>query len=177
MSTAVVCAAFDPVADDAVETLRGQVEAAGHRARRSHRPHLTLAAARVAEVEAVVSVAAAVAVRHAPIPVQMQELGAFRDSVLWVAPAASDALRSLQRDVYDSLVAAGWPSAFGVQSEPDRWVAHCTLASRLPRSAARRLLRGPFTPFPATVEALAVIVVGGQGDIAHFPLTAPPPSR
>jgi 2'-5' RNA ligase len=173
VTTAVVCAAFDAAADDAVEALRQQVEAAGQRARRSHRPHLTLGAAR-ASVESVTAVAAQVAARHAPIPLQMKQLGAFRDSVLWVAPAPCDALRSLQRDVHDSLLAAGWPPAFGAQSEPGRWVAHCTLASRLPHPATRRLLRAPFTPFPATVDALAVIVVGGRGDVAHLPLTSLP---
>ena len=51
MKTAVVCAALDAAADAEVEQLRLRVEAAGHCARRNHRPHFTLSAARVEDVE------------------------------------------------------------------------------------------------------------------------------
>jgi 2'-5' RNA ligase len=167
--TAVLCAAFDAAADAALDRLRDQVEAAGHRVRRAHRPHVTLTAARVDQLDEVIDVAAAVAARHAPIPLTMATLDSFGSGVLFVAPTDSAALRTLQRDAHRTM-AARRPPAFGPQSEPDRWVAHCTLATRLDRAQVRDLRRAPFEPFAATVDAIAVIVVGGHGDIARVPL-------
>ena len=63
-----------------------------------------------------------------------------------------------------------WPPAFGAQSDPADWVPHCTLASRARRGTVARFVRRPFSPFPATVDALAVILVGGRGDVARLPL-------
>jgi 2'-5' RNA ligase len=167
--TAVVCAAFDPAADAAVEGLRDRVEAAGHRVRRAHRPHFTLTAARVDDVGAVVAGAAEVAARHAPVPLTMTGLGSFPSGVLFVAPNDSQPLSDLQRDAYETL-RRHWPPAFGPQSAPGQWVPHCTLATRLPRPALRDLRREPVPPFAATVDALVVIVVGGRGDVARLPL-------
>jgi 2'-5' RNA ligase len=164
--TAVVSAAFDPATDAVVERLREGVEAAGHRVRRAHRPHLTLAAARVDDVETVAALTREIAARHAPIPLTMSGLGSFPSGVLFVATEALPELQELQRDAYDTLTAR-WPPAFGPQSEPASWVPHVTLATRLPRPALRRLREIPLEPYPATVDALAVIVVGGQGDAAY----------
>jgi 2'-5' RNA ligase len=174
MPVAVVCAAFDPATDAAVEDLRAEVEAAEQGVRRAHRPHLTLAAARVADVAAVVAIAAAVAGRHDPVPLTMTGFGSFPSGVLFVEPARSTALRDLQRDAHRSLVVAGYPPAFGAQSEPDSWIPHCTLATRVERSRLADLVTRSFSPLPATVDALAVIVVGGRGDAAHFPLRTRP---
>jgi 2'-5' RNA ligase len=169
---AVVCAAFDAATDDAIEGLRAGAEAAGLRVRRAHRPHLTLSAARVtgAEVDAVTAVAGAVAARHSPAALTMTELGRFPSGVLWVGAAPSDALRDLQRDVVGTLSEAGWPPAFGSQSDPSRWIPHCTLATRVPGPMLTQQVRAPFTRFSASVDALAVILVGGHGDVARLPL-------
>jgi 2'-5' RNA ligase len=169
VATAVVCAAFDPLADAAIDRLRDQVEAAGHPVRRAHRPHLTLTAARVDDPDEVVTVAAEVAARHQPITLTMAALSSFGSGVLFVAPHDSPALRSLQRDAYDTM-RAHWPPAFGARTAPHDWVAHCTLATRLPASAVRTLPDMPFEPFAATVDAGAVILVGGRGDVARIPL-------
>jgi 2'-5' RNA ligase len=169
--TVVLCAAFDAVADAAIDRLRDQVEAAGHPTRRTHRPHFTLSAARLADADEAVAVAAEVAARHAPIPLTMAAFGSFASGVLFVAPDESVALRALHRDVHETM-RGHWAPAFGPQSAPDRWIAHCTLATRLSRSELRTLRRSPFEPFRATVDALAVIVVGDRGDLAHIPLAA-----
>jgi 2'-5' RNA ligase len=170
MPVAVVCAAFDAAADAVIEELRARIEAAGPRVRRAHRPHLTLAAARVADVDEVVARAAGVAARHRPIRLTMTELGSFPSGVVFVGPEPSEALRGLQRDAYETLVTAGLAPAFGEQSDPARWVAHCTLATRVPPGVRDRLLGQGLQPFGATVEALAVILVGGHGDVAQLPL-------
>ena len=165
--TLVVCAAFDPITDAAIEALRDRVAAAGHRVRRAHRPHLTLTAARTPDVDDLAVLVAEVAARHAPIQLTMGALGSFPSGVLFVATDDSAALRKLQRDAYDT-VGERWRPAFGAQSAPDDWVAHCTLATRLPRPALRTLRDMPFDPFPATVDALSLIAVGGSGDLARF---------
>jgi 2'-5' RNA ligase len=171
--TLVVCAAFDAAGDGAIERLRDRVAAAGHRVRRAHRPHLTLTAARTPDADDLAAVVAEVAARHAPIPLAMRGFGSFPSGVLFVATEDPAALRELQRDAYDTL-ARRWRPAFGPQSAPDDWVAHCTLATRVPRPALRALRAGPFDPFPAVVAELAVIAVGGTGDVVRFPLAGSP---
>lgn len=169
MTTAVVCAAFDAAGDDHVERLRRVAERAGLRVRRAHRPHLTLTAARVDEPAAVVTRAGEVAGRHAPTTLTATGLGSFDSGVLFVAVTATDPLHALQRDAHATLAAA-WPPAFGVQSRPGEWVAHCTLATRVPPRVLRELTATRFEPFPLVVDALAVIEVGGRGDVARLPL-------
>ncbi|HKC29539.1 MAG TPA: 2'-5' RNA ligase family protein [Jatrophihabitans sp.] len=180
--TAVVCAAFDPELDTAVYALRDVVRDAGVPLppRPPHRPHFSLAAARVhrgEELDRVVAVAAEVAARHAPVPIALTEVGRFgRAGVLWLGPAANHGLPALQRDVYRSLKHAGWPSAFGERSAPRLWVPHLTLATRVAKPLLRDVqetVEQGYQPIRGEVDALAVILVGGRGDIAHLPLNPP----
>jgi 2'-5' RNA ligase len=177
--TAVVCAAFEAAMDDAVYALRDVVRDAGVPLppRPPHRPHFSLAAARVQqgeELDRVVAVAADVAARHEPIPLVLTEVGRFgRAGALWLGPAANRGLPLLQRDVYRSLKQAGWPSAFGERSAPRQWVAHLTLATRVAKPLLRDVqgvVQARYQPIRGKVDALAVILVGGRGDIAHLPL-------
>jgi 2'-5' RNA ligase len=146
-----------------------------------HRPHFTLSAARVprgTELDRVCEVAAEVARSHAPIPLALTEVGRFgRAGALWLGPAPSHGLPDLHRDVYRSLKHAGWPPAFGERSAPNLWVPHCTLATRVPKPRLRELqelVESRYEPIRATVDALAVILVGGRGDVARFPLSSGP---
>ena len=177
--TAVVCAAFDPRLDEQILGVRERVRAAGIVLpdRPPHRPHLSLAAARVergAELDRVLAVAAGVAAEQAPVPVVLSELGRFgRAGALWLGPAPSGALPALQRAVHRALLDAGWESAFGERSEPQQWVPHCTLAVRVPKPQLRRVqdaVAGGYRPLHGVVDALATILVGGRGDLAHAPL-------
>jgi 2'-5' RNA ligase len=93
-------------------------------------------------------------------------LGSFPSGVLFVAPGDCPALRVLQRDAYDTL-RRRWPPAFGRQSAPDDWTPHCTLATRLRSPELRALRASAFEPFPATVDTLTVIAVGGWSDLAR----------
>jgi 2'-5' RNA ligase len=166
--TAVVVAAFDPAADAVIEQLRDRMAADGLAVRRAHRPHVTLAAARVDDPVDVVAAAGTVAARHSAAQLTITALDAFPRGVLWLRPAPSTALADLQRDAHDTL-AARWPPAFG--NRP--WTAHCTLAARVPPAALTRWRSTPIEPFAATIEALAVILVGGRGDVAHLPIARP----
>jgi 2'-5' RNA ligase len=181
--TAVVCAAFDADLDEAVFALRDVVRESGVPLppRPPHRPHFSLAAARVErgpELDRVVALASEVAARHQPIPIVLTEVGRFgRAGALWLGPAANHGLPALQRDVYRSLKHAGWPSAFGERSAPNLWVAHLTLATRVAKPLLRDVqqrVQDQYRPIRGTVDALAVILVGGRGDIARLPLTPNP---
>jgi 2'-5' RNA ligase len=130
---------------------------------------------RGAELAAVVDVAAQVAGRHAAIDVAFDQVGRFgRAGVVWLGPSRTPAaLHALQRDADASLQAAGWPPAFGERSAPAQWVAHCTLATRIPKPQLRALqatVRAGYRPIQARVDALAVILVGGRGDTAYVRL-------
>jgi 2'-5' RNA ligase len=180
MVTAVVCAAFDPATDEAIYAVRERVRTAGISTlpeRPPHRPHFSLTAARVSpgpELDRVLAVAAEVAAAHEPVPIVLSEVGRFgRAGALWLGPAPNRGLPALHRDVYRTLKQAGWPPAFGERSAPRLWVAHCTLATRVPKPQLRdvqaAVLDG-YRPIRGTVDALAVILVGGRGDVGYAPL-------
>lgn len=180
MVTAVVCAAFDPGTDDAIYGVRELVRAAGIDLppRPPHRPHFSLAAARVAlgvELDRVIAVAGAIAGAHRPIDLVLSEVGRFgRAGVVWLGPADSPALATLQRDVASALSDAGWPAAFGERSDPGGWVPHCTLATRVPKPQLRDVqaaVRSQYRPIRGTVDALATILVGGRGDVGYASLS------
>ena len=176
--TAVVCAAFDPATDEAILAVREIVRTAGVRLpdRPPHRPHFSLGAARVPRVDLprVVEVARAVAALHGPVPLRLGEVGRFgRAGVVWLGPSPSAQLQTLQRDVDAALQSDGWPRAFGERSDPVQWIAHCTLATRVPKPLLRKVqaeVQRSYRPIAATVDALATILVGGSGDVAHAPL-------
>ena len=175
--TAVVCAAFDAAIDDAVYALRDVVRAAGVPlpARAPHRPHFSLSAARVPnnELPDVVATATEVAARHQPVPIALTEVGRFgRAGALWLGPAANRGLPALHKDAYRTLKRR-WPPAFGERSAPNLWVPHCTLATRVAKPLLRDVqatIERDYQPIRGTIDALAVILVGGRGDVAHLPL-------
>jgi 2'-5' RNA ligase len=183
MVTAVVCAAFHAATDAAVLAARGLVRAAGVNVPQQprHRPHVSLAAARVMqgdELDRLVTVAAAVAHSHEPFELVLDDVGSFtRAGVLWLRPAPSPRLTRLQGAVAIALAEAGWPPAFGERSDPAAWVPHCTLATRLPKRLCevQAAVRTQFRPIQGRVDALATILVGGHSDVGHARLYVPVP--
>jgi 2'-5' RNA ligase len=179
--TAVVCAALDSAADREVRRCRHRLTAAGLPVRPPrHRPHLTLGAVRLpeADVPAVAEVAARVASAQSLFPLRLDHLGVFAQGTLWLGPRPSSALDELQAAVDAALAAAGWERAFGRQTEPAEWTPHVTLANRLTShdlGRAVELLSAGFRPVRGAVDALAVIMVGGEGDVALTALA--PPAR
>jgi 2'-5' RNA ligase len=175
--TAVVCAAFDAALDEAVFALRDVVREAGVPLPPlpPHRPHFSLSAARVPreDLDEVVAIAGEVAARHPPVPIVLTEVGRFgRAGALWLGPAPNRGLPALHKDVYRTLKRR-WPPAFGERSAPNLWVAHLTLATRVAKPLLRDVqhqLQDGYRPIRGNVDALAVILVGGRGDVAHLPL-------
>ncbi|HJQ44065.1 MAG TPA: 2'-5' RNA ligase family protein [Jatrophihabitantaceae bacterium] len=178
--TAVVCAAFDPQTDAAILDVRSRVRSAGITLpdQPPHRPHFSLTAARIERdsLDAVLAMAGEVAARHEPVPIVFTEVGRFgRAGALWLGPAPNRGLPALQKDVYRTLKRAGFEPAFGEQTAPNLWVAHCTLATRVPKPQLRDVqatVAERFDPIRGTVDALATILVGGRGDVAHVRLGA-----
>lgn len=175
----MVCAAFDPATDTAVLAVRDRVAALGVRmpARPRHRPHLTLGAVRAHEEQlaGVIELVRPVAERHPEVGLTLTTVGSFgRAGALWLGPAPADELRTLQRSVVTALAAGPWPTALRGRSRPEEWVPHCTLATRLDRPTLERTqaaIATGFAPLEARVTGLAVILVGGAGDVALLPLT------
>lgn len=181
--SAVVCAAFDAATDDAVLAVRSRVIACGVPLpeRPPHRPHLTLAAARLAptDLPALAAVIDTLAAEHAAIRLLLSEVGRFgRAGALWLGPPEPNGpprLRALQRAA-DDVLGAGWPRAFGDRSTQQGWVPHCTLATRLHPRRLREVqasLRADYQPIRAVVSGLAVILVGGSGDVHLAGLARP----
>jgi 2'-5' RNA ligase len=174
--TAVVCAAFDEAAEKQLLQLREVVRDCGARLpqRPRHRPHITLGAARVATPELVADIAASVAATCPAFEADLDRVGTFpRAGVLWLGCSSSKDLPELQRRVDAALRTAGHQRAFGERTAPANWVAHCTLATRLPRDVMKTsevALRRGFVPVHARVEALVTIVVGGSGDAGRTAL-------
>jgi 2'-5' RNA ligase len=171
---AVVCAAFDIATDLEIFRVRDVVRSAGIAMpeRPPHRPHLSLSAARVEsdrDLSRLLDVARAVAAGHAPVPIALSEVGRFgRAGVVWLGPAPEQRLADLQHAVYRALADEGWPPAFGERSAPQHWIAHCTLATRIPKPQLRTVeaaVRESYRPIHGAVDALATILVGGRGDV------------
>jgi 2'-5' RNA ligase len=175
VAIAVVCAAFDADGDRAINEVRALIRSLGGKAPRqpAHRPHVTLSAAAVPNSpRPVVKIAREVAGRHEPIRLRLSTVGTFgRGDVVWLAPTSSAALRALQADAYGALVAAGYEPAFAGQSDPGNWRPHCTIARRMPPDVLRQL-QEQFEPAHVLVDAVATVLVGGQGDVGHAPLNA-----
>ena len=72
-----------------------------------------------------------------------------------------------------------WPPAWGERSAPNLWIPHLTLATRVAKPLLRDVqhaIEQDYEPIRGSVDALAVILVGGRGDIAHLPLAHLPVS-
>jgi 2'-5' RNA ligase len=179
VAIAVVCAAFDAAGDSDIAAVRALVRSMGGRAALTpaHRPHLTLTAASVDDPGKVVRIAALIAKRHRPFRIRLDSVGAFgRGDVVWLGPRRSVGLSGLQRDAYSSLVEAGYPPAFAGQSDPRGWRPHCTIARRL-TPAVLGQLEERYEPIDVLVTGVAVVLVGGHGDVGYTPMPVPKAAR
>ncbi|MCI2238672.1 2'-5' RNA ligase family protein [Paenibacillus sp. TRM 82003] len=176
--TLVVCAAFDAPLGAALEQVRRRLRAAGVRAPAAprHRPHLTVLGA-PCPPGGTAAFADAVARAAAEVPavdVVLDEAGTFgRGAVLWAGCREPGPLRDWHATASAALASAGLVNTFATAA-PGRWVPHCTLARRVRPAAAVAALR-EHLPVAGRVEALAVVEVGGAGDVALAPLRDRPP--
>ncbi|WP_432485320.1 2'-5' RNA ligase family protein [Kineococcus esterisolvens] len=171
--TLAVCAAFGADLDRALEEVRGGLRAAGVRvpAEPRHRPHLTLLGSPCPR-EGTAPFTAAVASAAARLPaveVVLDRAGTFgRGAVLWAGCGEAGPLSDWHATASAALASAGLVNAFPAAG-PGRWVPHCTLARRVRPVPAVAALR-ELLPVAGRVEALAVVEVGGAGDLALSPL-------
>lgn len=146
-----------------------------------HRPHLTLGATRLTEDELpkLVAVVDAAAFTLRAVDLRLDHLGIFPSGgVLWLGPRPDPALTDLQARVDAALADSGWRRAFEDHHHPDHWVAHVTLATRLGADQLGRAVRLAAAAVRDTaapdlvtrLDRLAVILVGGDGEVAAFPL-------
>lgn len=159
----MICAGFDPGLTAAVLSQVASLRTAGLRvAGLRHPPHLTLSAASVplpglAEIRSLI---AGLAERMPPFDVRLDHLGIFPGGTVWLGPQPSAELSGLQAALDAALCDAGHDRAFGVQSDPRHWVAHCTLVRRLPPAmlgaAVARLAAG-FQPLRGRAERVLTI--------------------
>lgn len=129
-----------------------------------HRPHVSLAAARTLDPEAVAKALDGLTVAP-PLPLSLDFAGQFVGRVLWLGVVPGLELLHHHREVHERLAAAGvevWE-----QYKPGRWVPHCTISLRVPNpmmaAAVRRCLE--FLPIGARVAGASV--TDHAHDIAH----------
>lgn len=179
MAIAVVCAAFDAESDREIAAVRKFIRSLGGRAPNhpAHRPHFTLTAASVDDTSEVVKLAARIARRHRPFRVKLSAIGSFgRGDVVWLGPIRNGALTELQRNAYSTLIDAGFAPAFAGQSDPRGWRPHCTIARRMKPDVLREF-ENAYEPIAVTVDAVATVLVGGQGDVGYAAMPGRTPAR
>ncbi len=156
------------MSEAAIDSVRAGLLASDERLRAPRpRAHLTLSAAEVelgGELERLSRVVARLADRHGRLAIELDEVGRFGRALWFGMSARPAALDELQRDAYTALVDAGWPPAFGAQSDPRRWLPHCTIARN-----ARRVPPARFAPVVAEVDRLITILLG-RGEVASVRL-------
>lgn len=150
---------FEPTGERRIRTLWTTLETAGVRTlanhtHRRHRPHLSLA---VADELPPGPVAAALGALPLPVPLSFQHVGVFPGGVLWLGPAPSRTLLSLQQETVARLDAAGipiWPLY-----RPDTWVPHSTLSMVARREAVAKAvpLCSDILPLDTTLVSAAVV--------------------
>ncbi|GAB7190492.1 hypothetical protein NUM3379_11980 [Kineococcus sp. NUM-3379] len=172
--TLVVCAAFDAGLDAAVADLLERLRRTGTRvpAAPRHRPHLTLLGlpCPAAATQDVLAAAEEVAAALPPVPVALDVAGTFGGgAVLWAGPSQAAGLAAWHGEVLARAAAQGLRNTLAT-ARPGRWAPHCTLARRVRDvpAAVRAVEAG--LPLAGRVEALAVLEVGGAGDLAHVRL-------
>jgi hypothetical protein len=136
-------------------------------------PHVTLAACSGLDVDLFRPEAAELAARTQPLGCTLASVGVFptAEGVLFLAPTISPVLVQLQLVVLDRLQLAG--GEIEPYWMPGAWVAHCTLATGIPReaiaAAVAQTLDG-FQPFAGTLVRLGVFAIDPSRLCYEFPL-------
>jgi 2'-5' RNA ligase len=131
--TLAVCQLLDARADGTIRRLWRRLEDAGVPTLLTHThglhvPHLTWAALRSYDLDAVGSALAALA-EQPPLTLHLDAFGTFRRSRCWLAPAVTAALVERQAAVVAAVAETG--ADLHRHYQPGTWVPHLTLAPRL----------------------------------------------
>lgn len=161
MAHAVV-AMFDPAADAEVRTIwatlcYGNIDSSMMTL--GVPPHLTLAVIDDAPTAPLIGCVNALAARTNPFTLIFDRVDMFegKETVLYLAPQASTALRKLHGAFHESAIGIGTSTD---HTRPGTWVPHATIAMALRKrllATAHRILSNSFFPFDARVTDLAVI--------------------
>lgn len=136
-----------------------------------HRPHVSLAAARTLEPEAVVAALGDLVVGHG-LTLDLDFVGQFVGRVLWLGVTPTEELLSHHRAVHERLTAGGvdvWELY-----QPGRWVPHCTVSMRVPNPLMAHALRRCLEVLPIRATVIGASVTDHVNGIAH-PLGAAAP--
>lgn len=122
-------------------------------------PHVTLAVMDNALSAPLIGRVDALAARTEPFTINFDRIEMFggSETVLYLAPQSSTALRRLHETFHESAFGIGTSTE---HTRPGSWVPHATIAMALrksPLAVARRMLSTSFSAFNARVTDLAVI--------------------
>jgi len=136
-------------------------------------PHVTLAACSGLDVESFRPMAAELAARTQPLACTLASVGVFptAEGVLFLAPTISPELVQLQLVVLQHLRQAG--GEIEPYWMPGAWVAHCTVATGVPRDAIAAAVAQTLTGFQlvaASLVRLSVYVIDPPRLCYEFPL-------
>ena len=169
-----VCLLPDAPVDAAVRRLWARMEEAGvpslaSHTHRRHTPHLSYAALRSWDLDAVVAALSALPERP-PVRLHLDALGMFRRSRCWLVPAVTADLAIRQQAVVDAVVATG--ADLHKHYRPGDWTPHLTLAPRLRLEDLPVVARLVNDVLPITGTASAVVLVdtatGERTTLAHL---------
>lgn len=123
------------------------------------RPHISLAVCDSLEPSHGEELARAAA-PVAGVPIRMEAAGWFSGGVFYLAPAWSTELTSTQAALWERV--SSWSVGPWPEYEPGRWVAHCTLATRLDPALLSPALTAvtEYSPLVGAVRGLGIGVDG-----------------
>ncbi len=134
-----------------------------------HRPHITVAAYDVKNVEHHLTLLDRTVNGFDTFPLTLDSLGIFPEhGVVFLAPRMTDALYSLHRRLVHDLSGPGLPRIKYEPLVPGNWMPHCTLVSdRTPSEAARvvEICSRLWNPIAGMVEAIGALVPPDVDDL------------
>jgi hypothetical protein len=172
--TLAVCLLLDDRADTTVRRLWRRLEDDGvptllTHTHGHHVPHLTWAALRTYDLEAVRSTLDALPERP-PVSLHLDAFGTFRRSRCWLAPAVTAPLVERQSAVVAAV--AGTGAELHRHYQPGAWVPHVTLAPRLHLDDLATVAKLVYDVLPiAAIGESTVLIDTSTG--ARYPLRHP----
>lgn len=129
-----------------------------------HRPHVSLAAARRIDPEAVAAALDGMVVGRG-LTLNMDFVGQFVGRVLWLGVTPTAELLNHHGEVHDRLAAAG-VEVWDLYA-PGRWVPHCTISMRVPNPSMAPAIRRCLEVLPLSATVTGAAVTDHANDIHH----------
>jgi len=172
--TLTVCLLLDERADAAVRGLWRRLEEAGvptllTHTHGHHVPHLTWAALRTYDLDAVREALGALP-EQPPLDLHLDAFGAFRRSRCWLAPAVTPELVARQAAVVEAVTATD--ADLHRHYAPGSWVPHLTLAPRLHLSDLATVAALVYDVLPIAATGVSTALIDTSTGARH-PLQHP----